>query len=373
MTTALFLPFYDDNPYQDELARGLEDAGVQVVRGDHETLFPVLGAFLEHGRPDVLHLHWAHALLGSRYRPVSFLLGCRLVLELVVAKLLGVEVVWTVHNKFHHERHVTGLERTVRHLLCRLADAVVVHGEAGREAVLEAYDLPDRFRERVHVIPHGNYLECYPDRVTREAARERLGLPADATVLLHVGNIRPYKNVPGLIETFRDVPDRDARLLVVGRPPADDEARRRLEADCRGDDRVDCDFGFVPADELQVYLNAADAVVLPFEDVLTSGSVVLALSFGRPVIAPRLGCIPETVGDCDDLLYDPDEPGGLAAALERALESDLDRLGRRAARRAEELDWESIGRRTAAVYERPRATPASGVEAESPRALSKRE
>lgn len=371
MTTALFLPDYGDNPYQEELARGLESAGVRVVRGDHEALFPVLGAFREHGVPDVLHLHWAHALMSSKHRPLTPLLGVRLLLEVALARLLGVEVVWTVHNRFHHERPRILLERNFRHLLARLVDAVVVHGEAGREAVLEAYDLPERFRDRVHVVPHGNYVECYPDRVSRREARERLGIPQEATVFLNVGNIRPYKNVPGLLETFGELPGEDRRLLVVGQPPADEAARERLERGCRRDDRVECVLEFVPGADLQLYLNAADAVVLPFDDVLTSGSVVLALSFGRPVIAPRLGCIPETVGDCDDLLYDPDEPDALADALERALSADLDELGRRSADRATELDWEEIGQRTAAIYERAGSGSTSVVE--SPQPVTNRE
>lgn len=362
MTTALFLPDYGDNPYQSELARGLESAGVEVVRGDHETFFPVLESFAEHGVPDVLHLHWAHALLNSRYRPVTLLLGVRLLVELAVARLLGVHVVWTVHNRFHHERPKILLEQVFRHGLARLVDGIIVHGEAGREIVIDAYDLPDRYRERIHVIPHGNYVECYPNEMTREAARDHLGLPADATVFLHIGNIRKYKNVPELVETFTEQSGDDRRLLVVGCPPADEPTRDRLESGCRRDDRIESVLEFVPEDDLQLYLNAADAVVLPFSEVLTSGSVVLAMSFGRPVIAPRLGCIPATVGDCDDLLYDPAEPDALGSALERAEAIDLDELGRRSAARAAELDWETIGRQTAAIYGRPGPRTATDVD-----------
>ena len=47
---------------------------------------------------------------------------------------------------------------------------------------------------------------------------------------------------------------------------------------------------YIPDAELQVWLRAADVVVLPFRDILTSGSAILALSFGRAVVAPALGC-----------------------------------------------------------------------------------
>lgn len=351
MTTALFLPYYETNPYQDELARGLESAGVDVVAGDHTDPLPLAQAFHEHGVPDVVHLHWAHSLFDARYRPVMFLLGCRLFLELAVARLLGVDVVWTVHNRFHHERRTLGPERLFRAMLCRVSDAVLVHGEGARDAVVEAYRLPDHVASRVEVVPHGNYVDVYRNDVSRSEARERLDIDTDATVFLNVGNIRPYKNVPGLVETFEELPGSDRRLLVVGQPPTDDSRRERLGRLCTRDDRVRTVFEYVPESELQVYLNAADAVVLPFEDVLTSGSVVLALSFGRPVVAPRLGCIPDTVGGCDDLLYDPSAPEALARTLDRTREVDLDVLGTRSLARAEQLDWETIGRETASVYE----------------------
>ena len=356
MTTALFLPYYETNPYQDELARGLDSAGVDVVAGEHTDPLPLAQAFREHGVPDVVHLHWAHSLFDARYRPVMFLLGCRLFVELAVARLLGVDVVWTVHNRFHHERRTLGPERLFRALLCRVSDAILVHGEGARDAVVDAYRLPDHVASRVEVVPHGNYVDVYRNEVSRAEARERLGVDPDATVFLNVGNIRPYKNVPALVETFGELEDDSLRLLVVGQPPTDEGRRERLERRCARDDRVRTVFEYVPESELQLYLNAADAVVLPFEDVLTSGSVVLALSFGRPVVAPRLGCLPDTVGACDDLLYDPADPDGLERALERTREVDLDVLGARSLARAERLDWETIGRETASVYEEVRTS-----------------
>jgi len=65
-------------------------------------------------------------------------------------------------------------------------------------------------------------------------------------------------------------------------------------------------------------LGDADAVVLPFRDILTSGSAILALSHGRPVIAPALGCLPGTLPSDATFLYDADAPGdrrGVGAAV----------------------------------------------------------
>ena len=102
--------------------------------------------------------------------------------------------------------------------------------------------------------------------------------------------------------------------------------------------------------DFQYYLNSADVVVLPFSEVLTSGSAIAALSFGKPLIMPRRGCLPELVDDSMSILYDPADDRALPEALSLIREWDLDAAGRAAMGRARELDWDDIAGRTATVY-----------------------
>ena len=196
-------------------------------------------------------------------------------------------------------------------------------------------------------------------------------------MFLAFGMVRPYKQVPALVETFRAVAGPDDRLVVAGNPNRDwlERAVRERAGD---DPRVRLDLRFVPDDEVGDYFAAADAVVLPYRDVLTSGSAVLAMSFGRAVVAPRIGCLPWQVGD-GGVLYDPgdadadgtggagtgrtdatgtgggagtsDVPlAGLAGAMSEARERDLDAMGARNRQRVLALDWAGIAERTRAVY-----------------------
>jgi glycosyltransferase involved in cell wall biosynthesis len=107
---------------------------------------------------------------------------------------------------------------------------------------------------------------------------------------------------------------------------------------------------FFPNEDFQIYLNAADVVVLPFSQVLTSGSAIAALSFGKPVIVPALGCLPELVDDSMGILYDPKDTGALSKALLDIRRCDLDRAGCAAFARAKSLDWQRIASRVAEVY-----------------------
>ncbi|MFS8641463.1 MAG: glycosyltransferase, partial [Symbiobacteriaceae bacterium] len=220
--------------------------------------------------------------------------GARLLAWLARARRRGLRLVWTVHNLHDHERRHPWLELFFHRRLVRLCDALIVHCRYARDAVCEAYRVPARLRERVHVIPHGHYLDCYENRLSREEARERLGLGAGDVVFLYLGMIRRYKGVPGLVRAFRRLEDPRARLIVAGRPATAD-LRAEIEAAMEGDGRIKAVLEHVPDGDIQLYMNAADAVVMPYEEIFTSGTVVLAMSFGRAVVAPRRGCLAEVV------------------------------------------------------------------------------
>jgi beta-1,4-mannosyltransferase len=347
----LFVPdFSSSNPYQRLLADALADEGVDVVRfpAPGRDPLPLVRAWLQRGRPPVVHLHWTHVYLGGAGAPGT-IERARFDWQLRTLKRLGVRLVWTIHNLGAHDSALGSAERTVHRDLFLRADAVIAHCAAAADAAAQCYGLSAVERARISVIPHGNYIDVYPGDVQRAEARARLGVLSGVRLLAFVGAIRPYKGLEALIASFRAIPNPAAQLLICGdpRPASEGEA---LVIAAAGDPRIRIDLRFVPADELPVILAAADAVVLPFRDVLTSGSAVLAMSHGRALVAPRMGCLPELIPDAGGLLYDADAPGGLRAALEIALTSDLSEIGRRNFARARELAWGPIAAATARLY-----------------------
>jgi glycosyltransferase involved in cell wall biosynthesis len=252
-------------------------------------------------------------------------------------------VVWTVHNALPHDRQ--RLDRALRWLLVRCA-RLVVHAEATRAAV-------PRARRPAAVVPHGHYIGWYPDDLSPAEARRALGLePADA-IFVCFGQLRAYKGIDGLLTAFAGLPDPGLRLVIAGRPASErDAAVVRAGA---GDPRVRTHLGFVPDADVQRFLKAADFVVLPYRDVLTSGAALLALSFGRPVVVPRLGCLVELEREGCALAYDPDAGGGLRDALAAAAQiaAEPARLAdwqERAAAAARARDWNAIAAAYARIY-----------------------
>ena len=310
------------NPYQTLLADALRAQGVRVTLGDGPTrhpVAPVLLAWMRAGMPRVVHLHWMHRYLKA-IRGRRRFAARRTLWELRILRRLGVRIVWTLHNIGDHDRHRDKLEMVFHRQLVELCDAVICHCAATRRLAIEAYGLRPEVQDRLHVVPHGNYLGWYPDTIGRAEARAALGLGSSERVFLFLGQIRRYKGVEDLLQVFRQLDAPDARLVVAGRADRD-RTGERIALAAAEDPRVTVALGEVPDDRMQVYLRAADASVLPYKDVLTSGTAILAMTFGQPVVAPAIGCLPESLGSDGTILYDATAPDGLDAALRQALVS----------------------------------------------------
>lgn len=336
-----FLPVYA-NPYQRLLADGLALHGVTVE------MLPGLpsAAWLRQSRDqiDVLHFHWLYGLYMNRLRTPwqarAFVTRFRL------AQQLGYRIVWTAHNVMpHRDAALRPLHAYIRRLMMAEADAVIVHCEVGRRELLAR--LP-RARP-THVVPIGSYAGVYPITVNRSQARARLGIDAAAFVYLALGNIAAYKGLERFAAVFHAAAGPDDIALIAGRD-RDTRLVARLRRAAAADDRLQLHARFVPDDEMQYMLRAADVMVAPFTRILTSSSVMVGLSYGLPVIAPDLGCLPELLGSGAGLLYRHDDPAGLARALAAAKVADLPLMSRVAQARADELAWADIAGQTAAVY-----------------------
>lgn len=338
----------DANPYLKLLATSLETAGLQVSLAWLYHL-PLWSAVLKCGWPDVIHLQWHHRYFTVRKWPWvgwAILRTVLFYLQWLTLYLLGVRFVWTVHNIVNHEKHQAGWELLACRLLSRLADSIIVHCAAARPVVAAAYRVAP---ERLCVVPIGHYVDWYPPAPAREEARRTLGLPDDVRVFLFYGLIRKYKGLDRLLEAFADLQEEKTRLILVGKPFSE-SLGHLLSVQAASDPRVMVHFEFITNDHLITYLSACDLVVLPYVDSLASSAAVLAASYGRPVLAPRRGCMGELPAEAA-ILYDPEMPDGLQMALEHALSAPLMAMGSAAKSYIEQFPWSLVAARTLMVYQ----------------------
>lgn len=212
--------------------------------------------------------------------------------------------------------------------------------------------------DNVSVIPNGVDLDRYlpaPQDATRVNARRELGLPVEKTLLLYYGHLTPWKGVRVLVEAlpraFEENPDAN---LVIARTHygKDEQALRNRLRELGVEDRVT----FLGICEVPLLLQAVDAGVVPATAAVGTAchpNVVLEYhSAGVPIVASRVGSIPEAVEDGKTgLLAAPGNAQDLGDKLNRLLrDADLRRrMGLAARTRAEtRFDWRSI----AETYER---------------------
>ncbi|HEY9738501.1 MAG TPA: glycosyltransferase [Trichocoleus sp.] len=326
------------NPYNWLLYAPMEKLGVEVEEFTPQKLLT--------GRYDVIHLHWPVETIVRHPNPwvAAARVGAFLSL-LNLARWRGDRIIWTIHDEQPHVLLHSRLGHQCEHWLGKCTDAVINLCEASQWAIYKR--MPQLQNKPGFVIPHGHYREAYPNQTTAAAARERLHLPPGQPTLLYLGYISPYKNVPQLINTFRQLPQENISLVIAGKPdhPALKEAILQAAAD---DPRVHLHLRFIPEGELQFFFNAADWVVLPFESILNSGSALLALSFDRPVLVPHLGAMPEwqqRLGQDWVKTY----TGELGTEV---LTATLDAIAHRPQTPAPlaDLDWRTISQKTVEVY-----------------------
>ncbi len=270
-----------DNPYGDLLYRDMAGLGVQV---EDFSFWRVLGR-----KYDLFHLHWPEYYLNLS--PQKALLGAFAVLGANAwLRMRGTRIVWTIHNLRSHAQAYPRLERWFWKVFTRLLDGYVSMSHSCCEWVED--NLPALHQVESAEIPHGHYRSAYASPIGTVDARRALGLHAERTVLLFFGGVSPYKNVPHLIGTFRDADLAEATLLVAGRPDTD-KYRQKVIAAAGDDPGVRLDLRSIPREEVPLLFAAADLVVLPFKDIMHSGSAMLALSCNRPVLVPARGALPE--------------------------------------------------------------------------------
>lgn len=328
------------NIYQSNLADSLSRLGVHV--SFNGSIWSILKIW-----PDVLHIHWTYPFMKGDSRVSTILRSTKFIFGLSILRLLGIKIIWTVHNIVDHEGKYNDIEIFFNKLLTKVCNRLIVHCQSVKTDIAKMFDKDE---SSVIVIPHGNYIGYYQNTITSSQAREKLELSENDKVFLYFGQIRSYKGVPELIDTFRILSYQNIKLLIVGKPLNYDVGANIL-THCGNDVRIKVILKFIPDEDIQIYMNAADIVVLPYKDILTSGTVVLSMSFGKTVIAPAVRCIADILDNKVNFLYSKN--GSLLEEMERALNTDrltLENMGKINLKGAEQFSWDKIAERTYNAY-----------------------
>lgn len=351
----IHLPAYKD-PYQKSLLFQLQSLGYDVVYGEDKQKFSVVELSLLyniikfHKEIRIIHLHWQHPFLLSKSKIGTVVKSSMFTLQMLLLKLLGIKLVWTVHNITNHENVYKDIELFFSKLISKSADAIIVHCETSKCEIIKEFNIPET---KITIIPHGNFIGFFKNNLSRNEAREILKISEEDLVFLFLGLIRPYKGVFELIDNFLLLNSKTAKLLIVGKV-LDDQLSRRLQDKTAGISNVKLVSEFIPDDNLQLYTNAADVMVFPYRNILNSGSVISAMSFGKPVLCPDMGCIPEVLESRSNFIYDPRDTKGLLNSLRSVVKSkdELHKMGFANREFVKKFNWQCIAATTVRVYKK---------------------
>ena len=287
-------PHSDKNPYLQLLYSALSRFGIQAVAE------PQLGArwlWQQRAAVTFLHFHWDKFYTEStsedpRWRGLhSWVKLIRFALLLGVSRGLGYRILWTVHEVVPHESRSRRRDLVAAKLVARASHAVMAHDDATRRRAKEWLGMNGR---EVTVIPHGSYVGVYPDGRSRAVVRNEWRLGERQLVFLAFGNLRSYKRLDLLLDAFSMLDEPNVALVIAGeflwrfrQPEWEQRLTGRLEEASQRDRRIRYRTGRVPDHEVAELHAACDIAVMARSDGWTSGSMILSLSYGLPVVAAK--------------------------------------------------------------------------------------
>ncbi|KQP21183.1 hypothetical protein ASF45_03080 [Pseudorhodoferax sp. Leaf265] len=282
---------------------------------------------------DAIILHWPDQFFRKSDLPGSLKLYAKITM-LWAAKILGGRrVVWVAHNLTPHDTAV--VDAKLRDRFFDTLDGIIFLSRRSQQLVEEQYP---RLRSKSSLVTvHGHYRDVAlsPPLVYR---------PPQGNVRLgYVGLIRPYKNLDTLVSAAAAVPA--IHMHVSGMAQDANDLLEDLQRRAQGAPNITLDARTTPLDDAEVerLIDASDGVVLPYRNILNSGSALHALSRNRPVLAPKIGSLPELqehVGSDWLYLYEGD-------LTPKVLEDFADRLRSRrfdGTAPLDAYDWLPIGR-----------------------------
>jgi beta-1,4-mannosyltransferase len=269
-----------------------------------------------------LHIHWEELLLRQQSGQGPTEAAETIVGTIRRLKDMGIGLIWTCHNSLPHESDSPEELMAFKHLrqfFCTEADLIHVHSSFAGDDLVESYGAE---RTKIAVVPHPSYLDQYP----LSQARQDIG---SKRRFLSFGRMRRYKGIPEIADAFKNLssPERVEFLALMG--PGSPDTVEGLDFGVP----TKFDLQKIPGEEVPGVFAGADFMVLAFTRALTSGSALLAITFGVPVIVPNHpGIVENLPAELGELIYDAEKEDGLRNALEYACRMDAREYARLSAK-----------------------------------------
>lgn len=343
MRVWMYPKYNKTNKYNELFSESIEKNGIQVIDYQMKLNIKDLKVIKNMRKGDIFHIHWPSFAYQSNNKIKTLVKIALMIIYMNLMKLKGVKIAWTVHNLYPHEMQIEVIEKWFRKFFIKKCDILFALGESIKKEIISKFNLKN---DKVTVVKHGHYFGYY--KKGNRNYRKELGLNNN-TIFLFIGQIRPYKGIEDLVDIFSNNESfRDKKLIIAGKP--NDKMKEYLEK-VKSNNIIKI-LEFLTDEKMIDLIDASDYVVLPYKNITTSGSAILATSYSKPIIIPDNKLIRDYFDEKVSILFETEKPNSLINAMRDALnrkggfkESDFNRF-------RDELDWDKIGLITKKAYEK---------------------
>lgn len=168
------------------------------------------------------------------------------------------------------------------------------------------------------VIPIGAYTN-YPNVLSKTEARKKLRISDKKFVILVFGSIRTEEEKILILESF-DLIKIKNKILLVSRWPYYPERWKRWKEYVQHywSSKYHIKSHEVADNDVQIYLNASDILLIPRRKALNSSMLTLGVTFGKTVVGPNIGSIGEILNRIGNPTFEPDDINSVTAAIIKA-------------------------------------------------------
>lgn len=310
---------------------------------------------------DIIHFQWPEEVVGWSCQDPDII--ARLEERIRIFRERGARFVYTRHNERPH--YANSIISDAYHIIETQSDIVVHMGYIGMDDFL--YQYPN---SQNAVIMHHIYECTYNEEITREEAREFLGLPPQKVIVLAFGKFRNSDERRMILKGFRKWKFKNKLLFAPRFYPYSCTNNyggnvlkkvasrigyyvlipllnrlRKMKAGANDELIDNCDLPY--------YLAASDAIIIQRKDTLNSGNIPLAFLFRKVVTGPNTGNISEMLLRSGNPTFHPNESTSIASALDLCIKLSTMGHGVENYQYAlENMNLEKIGKEYAEVYKK---------------------
>ena len=253
--------------------------------------------------PDLVIFPWWVSYWAPQFWVLSSMIKKKM-----IKKKLKPGIVFLCHNVVAHES--TWIDHLLTKAVLRNGDGFLVHSDDDYRN-LKAL-LPKALIQKIHHPTYSIFNMSHPHELKTKTLFEIKG-----PLLLFFGFVRPYKGLKYLIKALPEIlKTHNARLMIAGEFWKDKKEYLAMIEDLSLKEHILIIDKYIPNEEVSDYFLAADLVVQPYTSATGSGVVQTAFAFGKPVVATRVGSLPDAVSDGrTGFIVEPKSPKAIAKAV----------------------------------------------------------